>query len=339
MRFSAWRANDFNEYLYNFFKSLSVERMRRTEAEAVRKLHPPTEVEPDIELGDYVLQRRCPHRNADLSVFGEIEQGRAGDELVCTLHGWRFDCATGRCLTADDRPLRIRRRDADVRTAQRGEPRLVQRDGFVVVGGGSVGGGGVVVVVVVVVFGVADGDLDELRRRRTERIGDRVAQREVGVRRLERRGDRERQAVDDDRQRCRIVVDRQHQRIAVGIDGVDHAPSPWCRPAITTSTAGAVGGELTITVTVVSGETSPNWSTTLYVNVAVPAPLPGWMLEAVVREPLDRAHLAVGERQRVGHRLQRDRVAVRIAVVGERLERHLPVVGAHDVGVGDRARG
>ena len=112
VRFRAWRANDFNEYLYNFFKSLSVERMRRTEAEAIRKLHPPTEVEPDIELGDYVLQRRCPHRNADLSVFGEIETGRAGDELVCTLHGWRFDCATGRCLTADDRPLRIRRRDA-----------------------------------------------------------------------------------------------------------------------------------------------------------------------------------------------------------------------------------
>jgi UDP-MurNAc hydroxylase len=111
VRFTAWRANDFNEYLYNFFKSLSVERMRRTEAEAVRKLHPPTEVEPDIELGDYVVQRRCPHRNADLSVFGEIERGSAGDELVCTLHGWRFDCATGRCLTADDRPLRIRRRD------------------------------------------------------------------------------------------------------------------------------------------------------------------------------------------------------------------------------------
>jgi UDP-MurNAc hydroxylase len=112
VRFGAWRANDFNEYLYNFFKSLSVERMRRTEAEALRKLHPPTEVEPDIELGGYVMQRRCPHRNADLSVFGEIEQGPGGDELVCTLHGWRFDCATGRCLTADDRPLRIRRGDA-----------------------------------------------------------------------------------------------------------------------------------------------------------------------------------------------------------------------------------
>jgi UDP-MurNAc hydroxylase len=107
-RFRAWREGDFNEYLYNFFKSLSVERMRRTEAEAVRKLNPPTETEPDVELGEFVVQRRCPHRNADLSVFGEIE----GDELVCTLHGWRFDTATGRCLTSADHPLRIRRREA-----------------------------------------------------------------------------------------------------------------------------------------------------------------------------------------------------------------------------------
>ncbi|MCB0968201.1 MAG: Rieske 2Fe-2S domain-containing protein [Ilumatobacter sp.] len=109
-RFSAWRAGDFNEYLYNFFKSLSVERMRRTEAEAIRKLNPPTETEPEIELGDYVVQRRCPHRNADLSVFGEIEAGADGDVLVCTLHGWKFDCETGRCLTSTDHPLRIRPR-------------------------------------------------------------------------------------------------------------------------------------------------------------------------------------------------------------------------------------
>ena len=112
-RFRAWRAGDFNEYLYNFFKSLSVERMRRTEAEALRKLAPPTATEADIQLGDYVVERRCPHRRADLSVFGEIDPAATStsgsDELVCTLHGWRFDCDTGRCLTAADRPIRIRR--------------------------------------------------------------------------------------------------------------------------------------------------------------------------------------------------------------------------------------
>jgi UDP-MurNAc hydroxylase len=104
-RFRAWRRGEFNEYVYNFFKSLSPERMRRTEAEAMRKLHPPTETEPDIELDGWVMQRRCPHRNADLSVFGEID----GCELVCTLHGWRFDLETGKCLTSAGHELRVRR--------------------------------------------------------------------------------------------------------------------------------------------------------------------------------------------------------------------------------------
>lgn len=105
-RFRAWRAGAFNEYLYNFFKSLSVERMRRAEAEARRKLDPPDASE-EIELGGYIMERACPHRQADLSVFGEIEDG----VLVCTLHGWRFDLATGDCLTASDRRLRVRRAD------------------------------------------------------------------------------------------------------------------------------------------------------------------------------------------------------------------------------------
>jgi UDP-MurNAc hydroxylase len=108
-RFTAWRDGEFNEYVYNFFKSLSVERMRRTEAEARRRLAPPTEIEPDIELDGWIVQRRCPHRNADLAVFGEVEE--CTDVLVCTLHGWRFDLATGRCLTSADHPLRVRRRE------------------------------------------------------------------------------------------------------------------------------------------------------------------------------------------------------------------------------------
>jgi UDP-MurNAc hydroxylase len=109
-RFTAWRRGEFNEYVYNFLKSLSRERMRRAEAEVVRKLEPPDldrPAEPDVVIGDYLVQRRCPHRNADLEAFGEVD----GDEFVCTLHGWRFDIASGRCLTAADHPLRIRPRD------------------------------------------------------------------------------------------------------------------------------------------------------------------------------------------------------------------------------------
>jgi UDP-MurNAc hydroxylase len=110
-RFTAWRAGEFNEYVYNFLKSLSVERMRRAEAEVVRKLTPIDDLaaldEPDIRVGDYFVQRRCPHRNADLAAFGEID----GCDFVCTLHGWRFDLETGRNKTASDQPIRIRPAD------------------------------------------------------------------------------------------------------------------------------------------------------------------------------------------------------------------------------------
>ena len=108
LRFRAWRAGPFNEYLYNFFKSLSPERMRRAESEARRRLDPlRSDLAGEVRIGDYIVERLCPHRQADLSVFGEIDD----DELVCTLHGWRFDLETGRCSTADDRRLRIRRAD------------------------------------------------------------------------------------------------------------------------------------------------------------------------------------------------------------------------------------
>ena len=104
-RFRAWRDGPFNEYLYNFLKSLSVERITRAESEARRRLGVTDEPSEEITLGDFTLERYCPHRKADLSVFGKIE----GDEVVCTLHGWRFRTSDGRCVTADDRQLQIRR--------------------------------------------------------------------------------------------------------------------------------------------------------------------------------------------------------------------------------------
>jgi UDP-MurNAc hydroxylase len=105
-RFTAWRDGSYNEYLYNFFKSLSVERMRRAEQEVVRKNGAPDEVSNEIQLGDYVMQRYCPHRKADLSEFGVIE----GDHVVCTLHGWKFQLSDGACLNADDHMLSVRKR-------------------------------------------------------------------------------------------------------------------------------------------------------------------------------------------------------------------------------------
>lgn len=104
-RFTAWRDGPFNEHLYNFLKSLSVERIDRAEAEARRRLGEPEEPSEEITIGDFRLERYCPHRKADLSVFGHLD----GDEIVCTLHGWRFRTADGVCTTATDRRLQIRR--------------------------------------------------------------------------------------------------------------------------------------------------------------------------------------------------------------------------------------
>jgi UDP-MurNAc hydroxylase len=105
-RFSAWREGEFNEFLYNFFKSLSVERIRRAEEEAKRRTGVQEERSEEIELGDFIMQRKCPHRSADLSEFGVIE----GDYVVCTLHGWKFRTSDGTCMNADDRSLKIRPR-------------------------------------------------------------------------------------------------------------------------------------------------------------------------------------------------------------------------------------
>ncbi|MGH9078151.1 MAG: Rieske 2Fe-2S domain-containing protein [Acidimicrobiales bacterium] len=106
-RFEADRRGGYNPTVFGFFKCLSPERMAYLEASmappgrraATRRL---TDAEraPEGETwrcGDWLVQRRCPHLGGDLARFGEV----AGGVLTCTLHGWRFDLATGRCLTAE----------------------------------------------------------------------------------------------------------------------------------------------------------------------------------------------------------------------------------------------
>jgi len=101
-RFTAHRDGPFNEFVLSFFKSLSPERMAYVEEchGAVRR-----RTDEFFERDGWRIEKWCPHRQADLSRFGTIE----GGELTCSLHHWRFDLATGRCLTSDDRHLRCER--------------------------------------------------------------------------------------------------------------------------------------------------------------------------------------------------------------------------------------
>ena len=104
MRFRARRIGPYNEYLYTFFKCLAPDRLMYAEGWYARQ----EDDEPDIQLGDWIVQRRCPHLQGDLSRFGKTD----GTTLTCTMHGWQFDLATGRCLASDAPRHRLRSRPA-----------------------------------------------------------------------------------------------------------------------------------------------------------------------------------------------------------------------------------
>jgi UDP-MurNAc hydroxylase len=94
--------SNFNEFVMTFFKALSPERIAYVEHcyRERREL-----ADEFFERDGWRIERFCPHRQADLTRFGEIDDG----VLTCSLHHWQFDLATGRCLTSDDRRLRCER--------------------------------------------------------------------------------------------------------------------------------------------------------------------------------------------------------------------------------------
>jgi UDP-MurNAc hydroxylase len=98
LRFRASRVGQYNEFVYVFFKCLSSERIDYVENWYDER----NDDGADITLDSWRVQRRCPHLRADLAKFGSVSDG----VLTCALHGWRFDLATGRCLTAAGHQIR-----------------------------------------------------------------------------------------------------------------------------------------------------------------------------------------------------------------------------------------
>ncbi len=94
-RFTAHREGPYNEYVYTFFKNLSVERMAFCEGYYATLAEPVDEM---FRCGEYMVAKRCPHLRADLERFGTVTNG----VLECKVHHWRFELATGRCLTSDE---------------------------------------------------------------------------------------------------------------------------------------------------------------------------------------------------------------------------------------------
>lgn len=86
-----------NDMVYAFLMSLNVCNIALLED----RLAADPRLKDEIIIGDYTIQRYCPHLKADLIRFSKSD----GKVLKCTLHGWEFDLETGQCLTRDDRKL------------------------------------------------------------------------------------------------------------------------------------------------------------------------------------------------------------------------------------------
>ena len=108
-RFESERDRPYNEYVFHFFKALSDERLQYVEGYLAEE-QDPGEL---WECAGYMIQRRCPHLKADLPEFASVENGI----LTCSMHGWQFELATGRCLTSPGRTLHSEPLEGGVATA------------------------------------------------------------------------------------------------------------------------------------------------------------------------------------------------------------------------------
>ena len=101
MRFSAARKGPYNDYLYTWFKCLDLERLQYAEGFYAEK----AKAEGSFVIDGWEVQRRCPHMKADLTRFASVEEG----VLTCSLHGWQYELATGRCLTSEGHEIQSRK--------------------------------------------------------------------------------------------------------------------------------------------------------------------------------------------------------------------------------------
>jgi UDP-MurNAc hydroxylase len=101
MRFGAARKGPYNDYLYTWFKCLDLERIQYAEGFYAEK----AKSEGSFVIDGWEVQRRCPHMKADLTRFASIDDG----VLTCSLHGWQYELATGRCLTSEGHEITARK--------------------------------------------------------------------------------------------------------------------------------------------------------------------------------------------------------------------------------------
>lgn len=105
MQFEVGRSGKFNEFLTTFLKCLSRDRIEYVENWYAEQ----SDQTEDAEIGEWTVQRRCPHLRADLTKTGKIEDG----VLTCSLHDWKWDLTSGKCLTTQGHGIRASRTEGD----------------------------------------------------------------------------------------------------------------------------------------------------------------------------------------------------------------------------------
>ncbi|MFG6476742.1 Rieske 2Fe-2S domain-containing protein [Microbacterium sp. P06] len=98
MQFEVGRSGKFNEFLTTFLKCLSRDRIEYVENWYAEQ----SDQTEDAEIDGWTVQRRCPHLRADLTKTGKIENG----VLTCSLHDWKWDLTSGKCLTTQGHEIR-----------------------------------------------------------------------------------------------------------------------------------------------------------------------------------------------------------------------------------------
>lgn len=112
MQFSVGRSGKFNEFLTTFLKCLSVDRIEYVENWYSEQ----TDQTEDAEIGDWVVQRRCPHLRADLTKTGKVDEDGI---LTCSMHDWKWDLKTGKCLSTTGHAIRATKIDEVTDAAMR----------------------------------------------------------------------------------------------------------------------------------------------------------------------------------------------------------------------------
>ncbi|WP_433673571.1 Rieske 2Fe-2S domain-containing protein [Microbacterium gorillae] len=110
MQFQTARIGKFNEFIYTFMKCLSRDRIEYTENWYAEQ----SDQTEDAQIGDWVVQRRCPHLRADLTKTGKIDEDGV---LTCSLHDWKWDLNTGKCITSFGHPIRASKAGDDLTLA------------------------------------------------------------------------------------------------------------------------------------------------------------------------------------------------------------------------------